>query len=380
MMDEMIPFVDLSKQYHSIRREIDRAISKVLNRGRFILGEELFSLEEEFARYCNTKYAVGVGSGTEALHLSLLACGVEPGDEVITVPNTAVPTISAICFANARPLFVDIDPETYTMNPGELDKCLKERFGNNGPRLTGKPKAIIPVHLYGHPADMDPIVEVARKYGLKVVEDACQAHGAEYKGRKVGSMGEAGCFSFYPTKNLGAYGDGGMVVTNDGEMARELRRLRNYGEERKYHNVIKGFNSRLDEIQAAILRVKLLHLDKWNKARRSYAGLYNRLLQKSPVTTPVERDYAKHVFHLYVIRARPRDKMREWLKGKGIATGIHYPTPVHFQPAYRDLGYNKGAFPVAEEYAREILSLPLHPDLTEDEIKSVIQAVKDFAN
>lgn len=374
----MIPFVDLAKQYITIKEEIDQAISRVLKRGWFILGEELASFEKAFAKYCTANYAVGVGSGTEALHLSLLACGVEPGDEVITVPNTAVPTISAIDFANAKPVFVDIDPETYTMDPNNLDEYLKKRYESNNSQSVKKPKAVIPVHLFGHPADMDPIMDIARKYEMKVIEDACQAHGAEYKGKKVGSIGGVGCFSFYPTKNLGAYGDGGMVITDDEDIAKRLRMVRNYGEEKKYYNVIRGFNSRLDEIHAAILKVKLNHLDRWNEIRRNYAGLYNTLLKDGPVTTPIEKENAKHIFHLYVIRSKTRDKLQERLKDKGIVTSIHYPDPIHFQPAYQDLGYKKGDFPISEKYAAEILSLPMFPELTKDEIEFIAQAIMEF--
>jgi dTDP-4-amino-4,6-dideoxygalactose transaminase len=374
----MIPFVNLSQQYLTIKKEIDQAISRVLNRGWFILGEELASFEKAFARYCRVNHAVGVGSGTEALHLSLLACGVKPGDEVITVPNTAVPTVSAIDFANARPIFVDIDPETYTMDPNKLDEFLKKRYGNSDSRSIKKPKAIIPVHLFGHPADMDPIMDIARKYDMKVIEDACQAHGTEYKGIKVGSIGDAGCFSFYPTKNLGAYGDSGTVITADEDIAKQLRMLRNYGEEKKYFNVMRGFNSRLDEIHAAILKVKLNHLDMWNEKRRGYAGLYSTLLKESPVTTPVEKKYAKHVFHLYVIRANERDKLQKWLKSRGIVTSIHYPAPIHLQPAYQDLGYKKGDFPISEKYAAQILSLPMFPELTKDQIGFIAQAIIEF--
>lgn len=374
----MIPFVNLTEQYLAIKEEIDQAISRVLNRGWFILGEELASFEEAFAMYCHANHAVGVGSGTEALHLSLLACGVEPGDDVITVPNTAVPTVSAIDFANAKPVFVDIDPETYTMDPNRLDEYMKKIDKSSDSRSVKKPKAVIPVHLYGHPADMDPIVDIARKYEMKVIEDACQAHGTEYKGKKAGSMGDAGCFSFYPTKNLGAYGDSGMVITDDKDIAEKLRMVRNYGEEKKYYNVIRGFNSRLDEIHAAILRVKLNHLDKWNEIRRDHAGLYNSLLKDSPITTPLEKEYAKHVFHLYVIRANERDKLQEWLKNKGIVTSIHYPAPIHFQPAYQDLGYKKGDFPISEKSVSQILSLPMYPELTENQIESICQAIRDF--
>jgi len=302
----------------------------------------------------------------------LVAYGVDSGDEVITVPNTAVPTVSAISFANARPAFVDIDPDTYTMDPEKLEEYLEKSSH------AIKAKVVIPVHLYGHPADMDRILKIAQKYDLKVIEDACQAHGAEYKDKKVGSLGDAGCFSFYPTKNLSAYGDGGIVVTNDDEIAKKLRMLRNYGEETKYCNLIKGFNSRLDEIQGAILRVKLKYLDQWNKIRRKHANFYNDLLKNSPVITPIEMNYTKHVFHLYVVRLQNRDEMRQWLKNKGIVTNVHYPMPIHFQQAYRDLGYKKCNFPVAERYAMEILSLPMYPELTENNIKYICQTITEF--
>ncbi len=380
MKEKIIPLVDLSKQYLAIKKEIDEAISRVLNRGWFILGEELFSFEKEFAGYCEMKYAVGVGSGTEALHLALLACGVKPGDEVITVPNTAVPTVAAIALANAQPVFVDIDPKTYTMDPNELEEYLKKSYKNKDSRSTNKPKAVIPVHLYGHPANMDPIQEVAKKYDLIIIEDACQAHGAKYKEKLVGSIGDAGCFSFYPTKNLGAYGDGGMIVTDNEETAIKLRMLRNYGEEKKNHNLIKGLNSRLDEIQASILKVKLDHLDDWNNTRRNHARLYFHSLKESLVSLPIEEKYAKHVYHLYVIRAPERNRLQEWLKKKGIVTSIHYPTPIHLQPAYKDLGYEKGDFSVSEQCAMEILSLPMFPELTEDQIKDISQEIRNFQN
>lgn len=374
----MIPFVNLSERYHDLKKDVDSALQRVLTRGWFILGEELRSFEEEFARYCDTTCGVGVGSGTEALHLALLACGITPQDEVITVPNTAVPTVSAIVFANARPVFVDVDPETFTMDPDRLEEYLKNRFSGPDSRGNPKPKAVIPVHLYGQPADMDRILSISRTYGLKVIEDACQAHGAEYKGKKAGTMGDAGCFSFYPTKNLGAYGDGGMVMTADEELAARLRMLRNYGEEKKYVNVIKGYNSRLDEIQAAILRVKLSHLDTWNGKRRDHARSYEDLLQDCPVTTPVERDYAKHVFHLYVIRAGNRDKLQERLSQEDVTTSIHYPLPVHLQQAFRYLGYQNDDFPLSERLAGEILSLPLYPELRTEQIGSICQVIREF--
>ena len=377
-MESTIPFVDLTKQYHSIKEEIDRAVSDVLTRGRYILGTELAAFEDRYAGYCGVDFATGVGSGTEALHLALLACGIRPGDEVITVPNTAVPTVSAIRFANARPVLVDIDPDTYTMDPNKLEDYLKKRCKKNDFPSTGKPGAVIPVHLYGHPADMDPILEIARKFDLKVIEDACQAHGAEYKNRKAGSMGDAGCFSFYPTKNLGACGDGGIVVTNNRDIAKKLRMLRNYGEEKKNYNVIEGFNSRLDEIQAAILSVKLHHLDKWNRIRRNYAGLYNSLLEDTATIHPIEKDHARHVFHLYVIRTDERHMLQQWLKNKGIPTSIHYPLPIHFQPAFRELGYQRGDLPIAEKYSEEILSLPMCPELKQDQIEFIGRTIKEF--
>jgi dTDP-4-amino-4,6-dideoxygalactose transaminase len=360
-----IPFGDLRRQYHSIKDKVDEAISKVLNKGSFILGENVESFEQEFSSFCGAKFGVGVGSGTEALHLSLLACGVKPGDEVITVANTAVPTVSAISFANAIPVFVDIDQESHNINPSKIEEKISE-----------KTKVILPVHLYGQPADMDRILEVADQYKLKVVEDACQAHGAEYKGRKVGTFGNTGCFSFYPSKNLNAYGDGGVVVTNDEEIAIRLKMLRNYGKERRYYNPIKGFNSRLDEIQASILRVKLKYLDEWNEKRREIAQLYNTFLKT--VIKPKEMDYAKHVYHLYVIRSPKREQLQMYLREKGIGTLIHYPIPIHLQGAYRELGLKDGSLPITEKYASEILSLPIFPELTNEEIEYISTSVNSF--
>jgi len=360
-----IPFGDLKRQYISIKDEIDEAIRKVLNRGSFILGENVESFEREFSNFCGAKFGIGVGSGTEALHLSLVSCGVQAGDEVITVANTAVPTVSAISFANATPVFVDIDPESYNINPSKIEE-----------KISKKTKVILPVHLYGQPADMDSILEVAKRHKLKVIEDACHAHGAEYKGRTVGTLGNIGCFSFYPTKNLSAYGDGGMVVTNDEEIAIRLKMLRNYGEERRYHNPIKGFNSRLDEIQAAILRVKLKYLSKWNERRRKIAESYNNLLKT--VIKPKEMDYTRHIYHLYVVRSTKRDQLQMYLQEEGIGTLIHYPVPIHLQPAYRDLGFKKGSLPITEKYANEILSLPIFPELTDEEIKYISNTVNSF--
>lgn len=363
-----IPFGNLTLQYETMRSEIDQAIGEVLKRGWFILGDNVAALERGFADYLGAASSIGVGSGTEALHLALLACGVQPGDEVITVPNTAVPTASAISFANATPVFVDIDEQTYCMDPGQLEQA-----------ITPRTKVVLPVHLYGQAADMDPILEIASSHGLTVVEDACQAHGTEYKGKKVGTLGDAGCFSFYPSKNLGAYGDGGMVVTNDEEIAEKVWLLRNYGQRKRYYHSIKGFNSRLDEMQAAILRVKLPKLDGWNRRRRHLASLYHELLEGSAALTPTEAPYGEHVYHLYVVRSERRDALREHLAASGIQTQIHYPVPIHLQEAYRDLDLGRGSFPVAERCAEQILSLPIYPELTVEQVECVATAVKSFS-
>jgi dTDP-4-amino-4,6-dideoxygalactose transaminase len=367
-----VPFLDLSRQYRRLRVEFHRAIARTLESGRYILGEELAGFEREFAAYCGAREAVGVGSGTEALHLALRACGVQAGDAVITAPNTAVPTVCGIVAANAQPVFVDIDPGTFTLAPEKLRAYLQAE------RPPFRTKAVIAVHLYGHPADMHPILKVAREYGLKVIEDAAQAHGAEYAGRRAGCLGDAGCFSFYPTKNLGAYGDAGMVVTDDPAVAERVRRLRNYGEEAKYQNSLEGFNSRLDEIQAAILRAKLKHLEEWVAARRRLAQLYGELLAQAPVALPAETPPSRHSYHLYVIRSVRRDGLQKHLRDTGIGTSTHYPMPVHFQKAYRHLGYTEGDFPQAERACQEILSLPLYPEMTEDEVRYVASAVGSF--
>ena len=367
MSEINIPFGELKTQYESMKQEIDEAIAEVLDSGWFVLGKNVEAFEAEFAEYIGARYAIGVGSGTEALHIALLACGVEPGDEVLTVPNTAVPTASAISFANARPAFVDIHPESYNMDPSKIEA-----------RITPKTKVLLPVHLYGQAADMDPILAIARQRGLKVVEDACQAHGTEYKGRKVGTLGDFGCFSFYPSKNLGAYGDGGMITTDDEVLADRCRLLRNYGQRVRYYHSIKGFNSRLDELQAAILRVKLRRLDAWNEARRQKAALYQQMLGDSGVVTPTEMGYGKHVYHLYVIRSRHRDDLQRFLAENGVGTVIHYPIPVHLQEAYQDLGYEPGEFPLAEACAKEILSLPMYPELTEESISKVAALMRQY--
>jgi dTDP-4-amino-4,6-dideoxygalactose transaminase len=364
-----VPFLDLSDQYLRIRGEIEQCVLRTLASGSYILGEEVAAFEREFAAYCGARHAVGVGSGTEAIHLALRAAGVGPGDEVITAPNTAAPTVCAIVAAGARPIFVDVEPRNLTLDPERLEDCLRAQPPSS--RL----KAIVPVHLYGHPADMAAVRGLAAEYGLKVLEDAAQAHGAEFDGQRVGSLGDAGCFSFYPTKNLGCYGDGGMVVTNDAEIAESVRMLRNYGEEAKFQNRIWGTNSRLDEIQAAILRVKLPHLDQWNSVRRDRARLYGELLGGSRFRLPVEVSPARHSFHLYVIRSHDRDALKRELSELGIGTAVHYPKPIHFQDAYRGLAYAAGDFPVAERAAREILSLPLFPELAEDQVRFVCSAL-----
>ncbi|MGQ9478240.1 MAG: DegT/DnrJ/EryC1/StrS family aminotransferase [Candidatus Bipolaricaulia bacterium] len=360
-----VPFDPLGRQYSAISAEIDRAIKAVLSSGRYILGENVMRFEEEFARYCGTKYAVGISSGTAALHLALLACGVGPGDEVITAANTYIATIFAISYVGARPVLVDIDPESYTLDIAQVERAITERTG-----------AIIPVHLYGQCADMDPIMKLARNYGLKVIEDAAQAHGAEYKGRRAGSFGDAGCFSFYPSKNLGACGDGGAVVTNDKEIYEKLRIYRYMGQPKKHLHLVIGYQERLDELQAAILRIKLRHLDRWNEQRRKWAALYDKLLADTPVVCPKEQPYGRHVYHLYVIRVKWRDAVKARLAEAGIETQIHYPTPAHLQPAYANIGYAKGSFPITERYSEEILSLPLYPELKEEEVREVAQELK----
>jgi len=365
----MIPFVDLKAQYDSIKDEIDEAIQNVINNTSFIMGDELNKFEVEFAQFCNVKYSIGVANGSDALILSLRACGIGEGDEVITVPHTFISTAEAISNVGGKVVFVDIDSKTYTMDVSKIEE-----------KINKKTKAIIPVHLYGQPADMDPIMKLAKKYNLKVIEDAAQAHGAEYKGKKVGSIGDVGCFSFYPGKNLGAYGDAGMVVTNNEKIAEGIKLLRNHGRiTKKYEHDIEGYSSRLDNLQAAILRVKLSHLNKWNDMRRRNAKKYNELLNNiGGITTPYEADYAKHVYHLYVIRVEKerRDKLREELKSKGVATGIHYPIPLHLQPAYRYLGYKRGDFPVTEKASQEILSLPMFAELKDKQIEKIVKMIK----
>jgi dTDP-4-amino-4,6-dideoxygalactose transaminase len=361
----MVPFVDLRAQYHSIKHEVDAAIQGVLESCQFTLGSEVVAFEQEFAAYSGSQQGVAVNTGTSALHLALLAAGIGRGDEVITVPFTFVATVSAIDYTGAKAVLVDIDPQTFTMDPAQVEAA-----------ITPRTKAIIPVHLYGQCADMDPILAIARKHGLVVIEDACQAHGAEYKGRRAGSLGDIGCFSFYPGKNLGAAGEGGMAVTGNPEFARTLRMLRDWGAEKKYHHVLKGYNFRMEGIQGAVLRVKLRHLEKWTEARRAAARRYDEGLAGSGVPTPRQMPYARHVFHIYAIRTRERELLQAALNEQGIQTGIHYPFPVHLLPAFADLGYQAGQFPHAEQAAAQVLSLPMFPELAAEQSALVCAAVR----
>lgn len=362
----MIPFLDLKAQYASIKDELDAAVLKVLASTQYILGDEVAAFEREFASYCGTRHAIAVNTGTSGLHLALLAAGIGPEDEVVTVPFTFVATVSAICYTGARPVFVDVDPVTLTMDPAKLEAA-----------ITPRTKAIMPVHLYGQMAEMAAIMEVADRHGIPVIEDACQAHGAEYQGQRAGSIGAAGCFSFYPGKNLGACGEGGIVVTNEDEYMKTIRMLRDWGQEQRYHHTLKGFNYRMDGIQGAILRVKLRHLDKWTEARRQRARRYSALLAgPSRVRTPVEAPDRRHVYHVYAIRTHDRDGLQRALQAEGIQTGLHYPIPVHLQKAHLDLGYKAGDFPVSEAAAREVLSLPIYPEMTMRQVEQVVAALE----
>jgi dTDP-4-amino-4,6-dideoxygalactose transaminase len=363
-----IPFLDLKSQHAPLRDEINSAIQDVIESSAFAGGPFVDRFEEDFAAYCNSPYAIGVGSGTDALWLTLLALGVGPGDDVITVPNTFMATAEAITYCGARPVFVDVDERTYTLDARALESA-----------VTARTKAIIPVHLFGQPADMDAILEFARPRGLFVVEDACQAHGAEYKGRRAGTLGDAGCFSFYPGKNLGAFGEAGAVVTGNAELQEKIRILRDHGQVRKYHHTMIGWNSRMDGIQAAILRVKLRYLERGNQLRRSHAAHYNQAFAGiEEVITPAQAPAVRHVYHVYAIRVQEREQVIQLLGEKGIGCGVHYPVPIHLQEAYRDLGYKQGAFPIAERSAKEFVSLPMFPELTLAQVESVVECVKEI--
>jgi len=361
----MIPYLDLPAQYRALKPEIDDAVRRVLDNAQFILGPAVTAFENDFAAYCGTSQAIGVNSGTSALHLALLAAGVGPGDEVITVPFTFVATVAAIEYAGARPVLVDIDPDYFTLDPRALAAA-----------ITPRTKAIIPVHLFGQPADMDPILEIARRHRVPVIEDACQSHGATYNGRRCGSMGALACFSFYPGKNLGAYGEGGAVVTSDAELASKIRLLRSWGEEVRYEHKYRGFNYRMDGVQGAVLGVKLRYMEAWTEMRRSRANLYRQLLQNTDAGLPMERSGSRHVYHIFAVRLAQREAWRARLTEAGVQTGVHYPIPVHLQPAYADLGYERGDFPVSEALADEVLSLPIYPELTDAQIETVAGVIR----
>lgn len=362
-----IPLVDLRKQYAPLKEEILGGIEHVLEGMHLFLGENVQGLENEFAQFCGVQHGIGVSDGTAALHIILRAMDIGPGGEVITVAHTFIAAAEAIVLAGARPVFVDIDPATYLMDVVQVKA-----------KITSRTKAIMPVHLYGQTVDMDPLLELADRHGLRVIEDACQAHGAEYKGRRAGSLGDAAAFSFYFSKNLGAYGEGGFITTNDDEVARKVRMIRDHGSERRYYHDLFGFNARLDEIQAVVLRAKLPHLARWNEQRRSHAARYTELLEDTPVTAPAACPENRPVHHLYVVRVPQRDELQAWLKSRGVFTGIHYPVPVHLQNAMGLLDYKAGDLPVTERVAGEILSLPMYAELTDEEIEYIADSIKTF--
>lgn len=365
-----VPFLDLKTQYRTLAAEIDDALHGVMANADFILGKDVELFEQEFAAYCGVPYAVGLDSGISALELALRALGIGPGDEVITVSHTFIATVSAISFTGAKPVFVDVRPDTCNLDTRLIEAAISPRT-----------KAILPVHLYGQPADMQPILDVARKHRLAVVEDACQAHGARYRGQRAGTFGEAGCFSFYPGKNLGAYGDAGMLVTRNRELAEKVRMLRNYGQSEKYHHLFLAYNHRLDTMQAAVLRVKLKHLDDWNAARQKLAQRYRAgLAGLSEVVVPTEAPDRTHVYHLYVIQHPDRDGLAAFLRQQGIATGLHYPIPVHRQPCYESLGVARGSLPVTEHLALRILTLPMFPEMTAEQVDYVCAQIRNYSS
>ncbi len=362
----MIPLVDLTAQYAAIRPEIDIAIQRVLDSGAFILGHEVEQFEHAFAAYCDVQHAIGVASGTAALHLALLGCRIGPGDEVITTPLTFAATVEAISHTGARPVFVDIDPSTYNIDPSGVEAAIGRRT-----------RAIVGVHLYGNPVDADPLRTIADRHRLRLIEDAAQAHGARYRGRHIGGLGTVACFSFYPSKNLGAFGDGGIVTTNDSDIATRVRMLRDHGRPGgKYRHTVIGYGERLDALQAAVLRVKLRHLDEWNTRRRRAADRYRELLAGLPAVPQTVANDVEAVYHLFVVRLPERDRVLEQLHAMGIGAGVHYPIALHMQPAYADLGYGPGSFPHAERAAAEVLSLPLYPEITEAQLVGVASALR----
>ncbi|NIO21788.1 MAG: aminotransferase class I/II-fold pyridoxal phosphate-dependent enzyme [Candidatus Aenigmarchaeota archaeon] len=382
-----IDFLDLKAQHTELEEELLEVFRDALRNAAFIGGVQVAAFEKEFAQFCETDYCVGVNSGTDALRFALIAAGIGPGDEVITVPNTFIATTEAISQVGAKPVFVDVDERTFNMDSQQLEDYLKERFAHGTQRYASPPKAVIPVHLYGQPADMEPILGIAEQYDLIVIEDACQAHGAEYllerenRWGKAGSIGLAAAFSFYPGKNLGACGEGGAVTTNNGDIAEKIRMLRDHGQAKKYFHEMEGYNGRLDAIQAGILRVKLAHLCEWNEKRRQNAHIYTDLLgQLEGIITPYEPPWTKAVYHLYVIRNHKRDELRKHLLEKGITTGLHYPIPLHLQKAYSDLDYGEASFPVSEKLASEIISLPMYPELTYDQLKETVDRIREFGS
>lgn len=362
-----IPLVDLRAQYAPLKDEIMTGIGHVLDGMQLFLGENVRALEKEFTDFCGARYGIGVSDGTAALQIILRAMDIGPGDEVITVSYTFIATPEAILLAGARPVFVDIEPDSYLMDIAQVEA-----------KITPHTRAVLPVHLYGQTVDMDPLREIASRHGLKIIEDACQAHGAQYKGRRAGSLGDAAAFSFYYSKNLGAYGEGGFITTDDADLAQKVRMIRDHGSAKRYYHDMVGFNGRLDEIQAAVLRVKLPHLQEWNERRREHARLYGELLKVTPVTTPIECPGNKHVYHLYVIRTPMRDELQAWLKDRGVSTGIHYPVPLHRQVALRSFGYSQGSLPVTEHVVNEVLSLPMYAELSDQEIEYVVDSIKGF--
>ena len=364
----MIPFLDLKGQYKEIKPQVDAAVARVIESAQFVLGPEVAAFEERFAAYCGVRHCVALNSGTSALHLALLAAGVGPGDEVITVSMTFVATTAAILYCGAKPVFVDVDPDTWTMDPNLLKAA-----------ITPRTKAILPVHLHGLMADMDPIIEVADRAGLIVIEDAAQAHGSEYRGRRAGSVGDIGCFSFYPGKNLGAYGEAGAAVTNSSGLARQLALLRDWGQESKYNHVLPGYNFRMDGIQGAVLNVKMAYIERWTEARRTVASHYDRLLARAQFKRPAPPPHCRHVYHVYAVEVEHRDQVQKALSAAGIGTGIHYPVPVHLQKAYGELGYGRGDFPVTEAIANRFLSLPIYAELQPEQVANVVLELENAA-
>lgn len=367
-----VPLLDLVAQHEPMREEIHGVLRRLVDSQRFVLGEEVERLEEEIAAYCGTKYAVGCASGTDALLLAMMVLGIGQGDEVVTTPYSFFATVSTIVRAGATPVFVDIDPKTFNLNVAQIEEVLKQH---------SKVKAILPVHLYGQVAQMDELLEIAARHGLPVIEDAAQAIGAEYKGRRVGSMGKIGCFSFFPSKNLGGYGDGGIMTMDDPAMAERLKSLREHGAKQKYVHDEVGLNSRLDALQAAVLRVKLRHLDGWHEGRRRNAALYRELFKSKnlPVVVPVEAEYStRHVYNQFVIRCEKRDELKAFLGERGVGTAIYYPIPLHLQPCFRYVGYKEGDLPVSEACAKDTLSIPVYGELTRDDIEYVVEQIAEF--